>query len=76
MPYGLIPLVASVVLTGLYLFTDAVSWSNVVVVGLLMISLAGCIGYLPFPLFASNNAGGGDSFPACLTIMNHAENCL
>ena len=32
-PYGLIPLVASVVLTGLYLNSEASWWSNVLVVG-------------------------------------------
>jgi hypothetical protein len=48
MPYGLIPLVASVILTGLYLFTDAALWSKVLVVGLL---LACYFGYLHFPLF-------------------------
>jgi hypothetical protein len=51
MPYGLIPLVASVILTGLYLFTDAALWSKVLVVGLLLVSLACYFGYLHFPLF-------------------------
>ena len=51
MPYGLIPLVASVILTGLYLFTEA-SWrSKILVVGLFMVSLACYLGYLHFPLF-------------------------
>lgn len=50
MPYGLIPLVASVVLTGLYLFTDAGPWSKVLVVGLLLVSLACYFGFLHFPL--------------------------
>jgi hypothetical protein len=36
MPYGLIPLVASVILTGLYLYTEAVWWSKALVVGLLL----------------------------------------
>jgi hypothetical protein len=51
MPYGLIPLVASVILSGLYLFTDATLWSKVLVVGLLLVSLACYFGFLPFPLF-------------------------
>ena len=51
MPYGLIPLVASVILTGLYLFTDAALWSKALVVGLLLVSLACYVGYLHFPLF-------------------------
>jgi len=50
MPYGLIPLVASVILTGLYLFTEAAWWSKVLVAGLLLASLACYVGYLPFPL--------------------------
>jgi hypothetical protein len=51
MPYGLIPLVASVILSGLYLFTDATLWSKVLVVGLLLVSLACYFGFLAFPLF-------------------------
>ena len=51
MPYGLIPLVASLILTGLYLFTDAALWSKVLVAGLLLVSLACYFGYLHFPLF-------------------------
>jgi hypothetical protein len=51
MPYGLIPLVASVILTGLYLYTEAAWWSKVLVVGLLLLSLACYFGYLHFPLF-------------------------
>ena len=51
MPYGLIPLVASVILTGVYLYTEAAWWSKVLVVGLLLVSLACYVGYLHFPLF-------------------------
>ena len=51
MPYGLIPLVASVILTGLYLFTDAALWSKVLIAGLSLLSLACYFGYLHFPLF-------------------------
>lgn len=51
MPYGLIPLVASVILVGLYLYTEAAGWSKVLVVGLLLVSLACYFGYLHFPLF-------------------------
>ena len=51
MPYGLIPLGASVILTGLFVFTDAVWWSKALMVGLLLVSLACYIGTLPFPLF-------------------------
>jgi hypothetical protein len=51
MPYGLIPLGASIILTGLYLFTEAAGWSKVLVVGLLLVSLACYFGFLPFPLF-------------------------
>jgi len=51
MPYGLIPLVASVILTGLYLYTEAAWWSKFLVVGLLLVSLACYLGYLHFPLF-------------------------
>ena len=51
MPYGLIPLVASVILTGLYMFTDAAWWSKALVAGLFLVSLACYFGTLPFPLF-------------------------
>lgn len=51
MPYGLIPLVASVILTGLYLFTDAVLWSKVLIAGLSLVCLACYFGYIHFPLF-------------------------
>ena len=51
MPYGLIPLGASVILTGLFVFTDAVWWSKALMVGLLLVSWACYIGTLPFPLF-------------------------
>ena len=51
MPYGLIPLAASVILTGLYLFTEAAWWSKALVAGLLLVSLACSFGYLHFPLF-------------------------
>lgn len=51
MPYGLIPLGASIILTGLYLFTEATGWSKILVVGLLLVSLACYFGFLPFPLF-------------------------
>ena len=51
MPYGLIPLVASVILTGLYLYTEAAWWSKVLVVGLLLLSLACFFGLLHFALF-------------------------
>ena len=50
MPYGLIPLAASVILSALYLFTDAAWWSKVLVVGLLIVSLACYVGSLPFPV--------------------------
>jgi len=50
MPYGLIPLVASIILTGLYLFTDAALWSKGLVAGLLLVSLACYFGFLHFPL--------------------------
>ena len=49
MPYGLIPLVASVILTVLYLYTEAAGWSKVLVVSLLLVSLACYFGYLHFP---------------------------
>ena len=51
MPYGLMPLVASVILTGLYLFTEAAWWSKALGVGVLLVSLACYFGTLPFPLF-------------------------
>jgi hypothetical protein len=51
MPYGLIPLGASIILTVLYLFTEAAWWSKTLVVGLLLVSLACYFGFLPFPLF-------------------------
>ena len=51
MPYGLIPLGASVILTVLYLFTEAAWWSKGLVVALSLVSLACYAGYLPFPLF-------------------------
>ncbi len=51
MLYGLIPLIASVILTGLYLFTDAAWWSKALVLALLIVSLACYTGSLPFPLF-------------------------
>lgn len=51
MPYGLIPLVASVILTGLFLYTEAGLWSKVLVVGLSLLSLACYFGYLHFPVF-------------------------
>jgi hypothetical protein len=51
MPYGLIPLGASIILTILYLFTEAAWWSKTLVVGLLLVSLACYFGALPFPLF-------------------------
>jgi hypothetical protein len=51
MPYGLIPLGASVILTGLYLFTEAAWWSKAQVVAVLLVSLACFFGVLPFPLF-------------------------
>ncbi len=51
LPYGLIPLVASVILTGLFLYTEAALWSKVLVVGLLLLSLACYFGYLHFPVF-------------------------
>lgn len=51
MPYGLIPLVASVILTGIYLYTEASWWSKILVVGLLLLSLACYFGYLHFPVF-------------------------
>jgi len=51
MPYGLIPLVASVILSGLYLFTEAGLWSKVLIVVLLLVSLACFVGFLHFPLF-------------------------
>ena len=47
MPYGLIPLGASIILTGLYLFTEAAGWSKVLVVGLLLVSLAAWLGTAP-----------------------------
>ena len=53
MPYGLIPLVASVILTGLYLYTDAGWWSKALVVGLLLLSLACYFSFLPFRLFGA-----------------------
>lgn len=40
MPYGLISLLASVLLNGLYLFTDEAWWSKVLVAGLLPVSMA------------------------------------
>ncbi|SPE59726.1 membrane hypothetical protein [Verrucomicrobia bacterium] len=49
--YGLIPLVASPILTGLYLYTEASWWSKVLVVILLLVSLACYFGLLHFPLF-------------------------
>jgi len=45
MPYGLILLVSSLILCGLYLFTEAAVWSKVLVMGLLLVSLV-CSGYL------------------------------
>jgi hypothetical protein len=40
MPYGLIVLVASIALTGVYVFvTEASYWSKALVVGLLLVSL-------------------------------------
>jgi len=51
MPYGLIPLAASVILTALYLYTEAAWRSKALVVGLLLLSLACFAGYLQFPLF-------------------------
>jgi len=58
MPYGLIPLVASVILTGSYLYTDAgwwskALWSKALVVGLLLLSLACYFSFLPFRLFGA-----------------------
>ena len=39
MPYGLIPLVAAIALTGVYVFvTEASPWSKALVVGLLVVS--------------------------------------
>ena len=49
-PYGLIPLVASFLLTGLYLHAEASWWSKILVVGLLLLSLACYFGLLHFPL--------------------------
>jgi hypothetical protein len=41
MPYGLILLVASIALTGVYVFaTDAAYWSKALVVALLLVSFA------------------------------------
>ena len=41
MPYGVIVLVASITLTGLYIFlTDASYWSKALVVALLLVSFA------------------------------------
>ena len=51
MPYGLMPLGASIILTGPYLFTEAAWSSKILVVGLLLVSLACYFGLLPFPLF-------------------------
>lgn len=51
MPYGLIPLLAAPLLTVLYLGPEAAGWSKVLVVGLLLLSLACCFGYLHFPSF-------------------------
>jgi hypothetical protein len=51
MPYGLIPLVASIILTGLYFYTEAALWSKVLIAGLLLVSLGCYIGLLHFPLF-------------------------
>jgi multisubunit Na+/H+ antiporter MnhE subunit len=51
MPYGWIPLGASIILTFVYLFTEAAWWSKGSVVGLLLVSLACYAGLLPFPLF-------------------------
>jgi len=40
MPYGLIPLIVSIALTGLYVFaTEASFWSKALVAGLLVLSL-------------------------------------
>jgi hypothetical protein len=41
MPYGFIPLIASIALTGVYVFvTEASFWSKALVAGLLVVSLA------------------------------------
>ena len=51
MPYGLILFAASIILSGLYLFTDAALWSKILVGGICLLSLACFSGVLPFPLF-------------------------
>jgi hypothetical protein len=46
---GLIPLGASVILTFLYLFPEAMWGSKAPVIGLLLVSSACYVGLLPFP---------------------------
>jgi len=50
MPYGLIPLGASIIPPAC-ICSRAAGWSKVLVVGLLLVSLACYFGFLPFPLF-------------------------
>ena len=50
MPYGWIPLGASVILSGLYLFTEAAWWSKVLVCALCLLALACCFGVMLAPV--------------------------
>ena len=50
MPYGWIPIGASIILSGLYLFTEAAWWSKVLVVGFCLLALACCFGMMLVPV--------------------------